>query len=105
VGQAKIENDQGRILGQRFQRDLAVGGFQDFVTLRAQSHPKQFTDRGFVVDDQDLDRCSTHAAVSTSLENAMLSAGIGSRMVSTALLRSARLAAEIVPCIASTKPR
>ena len=32
-------------------------------------------------------------------------AGTGSRMVITAPLRSLRLAAEIVPCIASTKPR
>jgi hypothetical protein len=40
VGQAEIEDDQGWVLGQRFQRDLAVGGFQDFVTLRAQSHPQ-----------------------------------------------------------------
>ena len=32
-------------------------------------------------------------------------AGIGNRMVSTAPLRSVRLVAEIVPCMASTKPR
>src|SRR3984885_11623640 len=105
IRQAEIENDQGRNLGQQFQRDLAVGGFQNFVALRTQPHPQQFSDRRLVVDDQDLDRGGVHAAVSTSLENAMLSAGMGNRMVSTAPLRSVRLAAEIVPRIASTKPR
>ena len=100
VGQAEIEDDQRGILGELLQRDLAVGGFEDFIALRAQSHPQQLSDRGFVVDDQDLDGGSVHAAVSS-----ILIRGIGSRIVMTAPLRSVRLPAEIVPCIASTKPR
>src|ERR1700681_170076 len=101
IRQPEIENDQGGILGQQFERASAVGGFQDFVALRAQSHPQQFTDRRLIVDDEDLDRSCTHAAVSSAAD----AAGIVNWMVSTAPLRSLRLAAAIVPCIASTKPR
>src|SRR5882757_10713714 len=101
IRQAEIENDQCGLLGQQFERDLAVGGFQYLVTLRAQPHSQQFADRRLIVDDQDLDRRGVHAAVSSAVD----AAGIGSRMVSTAPLRSARFAAEIVPSIASTKPR
>ena len=84
VGQAEVENDQGGILRQQLQRDLAVGGFEDLVALRAQPHPQQFADRRLIVDHQDLDRGGTHAAVSSASD----AAGIGSRMVSTAPLRS-----------------
>ena len=101
VRQAEIEDDQRRPFGQLFKRHLAVGGFKNLIALRAQSHAQQFADRRLVIDDQDLDGGRVHAAVS-SLSAA---AGTGKRMVSTAPLRSARLAAEIVPCIASTKPR
>ena len=101
VGQAEIENDERRILRQQFERDLAVGGFQDLVALGSQPHPQQFADRRLVVDDQDLDLRGAHAAVSSALD----AAGIGSRMVNTAPLRSVRLAARMVPCMASTKPR
>jgi hypothetical protein len=51
IRQAEIENDQCRLLGQQFKCDLSVGGFQDLVTLRAQPHSQQFTDRRLVVDD------------------------------------------------------
>src|SRR5260370_30021780 len=101
IRQAEIENDQCGLLGQQFERELAVRGFQNLVTLRAQPHPQQLADRRLVVDDQDLDRRGVHAAVSNTSD----AAGIGSRMVSTAPLRSVRLSAEMVPCIASTKPR
>ncbi len=101
IGKAEIENDEGRILDQQFERGLAVGGFQDLVALGAQSHPQQFADRRLIVDDKDLDRRGAHAAVSSASD----AAGIGSLMVSTAPFRSMRLVAEIVPCIASTKPR
>ena len=101
IRQAEIEDDQGRILRQQFQRDLAVGGFQDLVALGAQAHPQQLADRRLVVDDQDLDRRGVHAAVSSASD----AAGIGRRMVRMAPLRSLRLVAAIVPCIASTKPR
>src|SRR5712675_1804105 len=84
-----------------FERALAVRGFEHVVALRAQPHPQQFSDRRLVVDDQNLDWSGGHAAVSS----ASRAAGIGSRMVNTAPLRSVRLAAEIMPCIASTKPR
>ena len=54
--------------GQQFQRDLAVGGFEDFIALRAQPHPQQFADRRLVVDDQNLDRRGVHAAVSSAFD-------------------------------------
>ena len=101
IGKAEIENDQGGILGQQLKRNLAVGGLQDLVTLRGQPHPQQLADWRLIVDHQDLDRRAGHAAVSSASD----AAGIGNRMVSTAPLRSRRLAAEIVPCMASTKPR
>src|ERR1700722_16094630 len=101
VGQAEIENDEGGILRQQFERRLAVRSFQYIVTLGAQAHPQQFPYRRVIVDDKNLDRRGVHAAVSS----ASAAAGTGSLMVSTAPLRSARLPAEIVPCIASTKPR
>src|SRR5258707_2067434 len=101
IRKAEIENNQSGLLGQQFERDLAVRGFQNLVTLRAQPHPQQLADRRLVVDDKDLDRRSGHAAVSSAAE----AAGMGNRMVNTAPPRSVRLLAETVPCIASTKPR
>src|ERR1700731_2520533 len=101
VRQAKIENDQRRPLRQQFEPALAVGGFEDFVTLRAKSHPQQLADRRLIVDDKNLDRGGGHAAVSSTFD----ATGIGNLMVSTAPLRSVRFEASIVPCIASTKPR
>src|SRR5437763_12887788 len=101
IGQAKIEDDQRRAFLELLQRDLAIGGFENVVALRAQPHPQQLSDRRLVVDDQNLDRCGVHAAVSRALSVA----GTGSRIDIIAPLRSARLAAEIVPCMASTKPR
>ena len=101
IRQAEIENDQCRVLREQFQRQLAVGGFEDLIALRAKPHPQQLADRRFIVDDHDFYRRGVHAAVSSALE----AAGIGRRMVSTAPLRSARFAAKILPCIASTNPR
>src|SRR3979411_717904 len=101
IRQAEIENDECGLLDQQFERDLAVGGFQDLVTLGAQTHPQQLANRRLIVDDEDLDRRGAHAAVSS----AAAAAGIGNLIVNTAPLRSERFAAEIVPCIAPTKPR
>src|SRR6266849_5873095 len=64
--------------------------FSGLITAARQHH-----DRNAVVAPAD------HAAVSSASD----AAGIGSLMVSTAPFRSMRLVAEIVPCIASTKPR
>src|ERR1700716_2224506 len=101
IRQAEIENDECGLLDQQFERDLAVGGFQDLVTLGAQTHPQQLADRRLILEDEDLYPRGAPAAVSS----AAAAAGIGNLMVNTAPLRSARFAAEIVPCIASTKPR
>jgi hypothetical protein len=57
------------------------------VTLRAQPHPWQLSDRRLIVDDEDLDRDRVHAAVPRALTAAM----IGRLIVSTAPLRSARI--------------
>jgi hypothetical protein len=73
IRQAEIEDDQRRILRQQLQRGLAVRRLQNFIALRTLSHPQQFTDRRFVVDNQDLDRRRTHAAVSSG----RAAAGIG----------------------------
>src|SRR6185312_17009251 len=86
---------------QQLQRRLSVRRFQDLIALRGETHPQQFADRWLVVDDEYLDRRRAHAAVS----RAFICAGIGRRMVSTAPRRSLRLAANILPCIASMKPR
>ena len=101
VGQAEIENDQIGLLLEQLERGLAVGRFEDFIALRAQAHAQQLADRRLVVDDQDPERGGAHAAVSSR----SAFAGIGSLIVNTAPVRSVRLAAVIVPCMASTKPR
>ena len=101
VGQAEIENDQIRRLAQQLERGLAVRRFEDLIAVRAQAHAQQFADRRLVIDDQDTERGGAHAAASRRCNWS----GIGSVMVNTAPLRSGRLAAVIVPCMASTKPR
>src|SRR5262249_30179457 len=101
VGQAKIEDDEVGLLREQRQRGLAVRRIEDLVTLRAQPHAQQLADRRLVVDHQHLDWSGAHAAVSSTLT----SAGAGRRIENTAPRRSTRLAASIVPCIASTKPR
>src|SRR5436305_2071937 len=88
------------MLRQLLQRHPAARRLDHLIALRAQSGPQQFADRRLVVDDEDLDG-SGHAALSS----APASAGTGRRMVSTAPLRSPRLAAAMVPCMASTNPR
>ena len=90
IRQAKIENDQIGLLGQQFQRGLAVRCIEDLIALRAEPHPQQLADRRLVIDDKNLERGGAHAAVSSASD----ASGIGSRMVSTAPLRSERLAAD-----------
>ena len=102
VGKSEIENDQVGIAGQELERGLAVRRLQDLVTLRAQTHPQELADRRLVVDHQHLERSGAHAAVSRRLAPAPESAAL---MVNTAPVRSVRLAAVIVPFMASTKPR
>src|SRR5262249_52860071 len=101
IGEPEIENNQIRIAPQQIKGRLAVRCFQDFITLRAQSHSQQLADRWLVIDDEDFKRGSAHAAVS----NCSPAGGIGSLIANTAPLRSLRFAALIVPCMASMKPR
>src|SRR4029077_8830200 len=80
---------------------LAVRRLDDLIALRGEAHAQQFADWWLVIDDQYADRSGAHAAAS----NFCRSRGIGRLMVKAAPLRSVRLAAAIVPCMASTKPR
>ena len=68
---------------------LPFGRVENLVALRGKAHAQQLADRRLVVDDQDLQRRGAHAAVSSFFA----AAGIGSRMVNTAPLRSVRFAA------------
>src|SRR4029450_14073924 len=86
---------------QQCERGLAARRFQDFVALRAQPHSQQLADRRLVVDHEALERGSAHAAVS----NCAARYGTGSLITKAAPVRSVRLAALMVPCMASTKPR
>ena len=101
VGQAEIENDQVGRLVEQIERRLAVRRLDDLITLRGEAHAQQLADRWLVIDHQYADRSGTHAAAS----NFCRPRGIGRLMVKAAPLRSVRLAAAMVPCMASTKPR
>jgi hypothetical protein len=102
IGQAQIENDQIRpVLAQEFECHFAAGCFHDLVAVRRKPHAQQFTNRRFVIDNENPQRCGAHAAASSRCG----SLAIGSLMVKTAPRRSERLAATMVPFIASTKPR
>src|SRR5437764_9567328 len=72
IGQTEIENDQRQAFLELLQRDLAIGGFENVIALRAQPHPQQFSDRRLVIDDQNLDGGSIHAAVSSSRTSALI---------------------------------
>ena len=100
-GKPRSENDNVRMVLQQHECRLAVRCFDHLVALRGQPHPKQLADGRFIVNNEDLERCGGHAAVSKRRG----SSGIGRQIVNTAPLRSGRLAATIVPCMASTKPR
>src|SRR5262249_45965422 len=101
VRQAEIEDDQVRLLPDQLERDLAARGIEDVVALGGEDEAQELADARLVVAHQHLERGCAAAAVS-SLGAA---AGLGNRAVNTAPLRSARLAAAMVPCSASTKPR
>src|SRR5437879_2134220 len=101
VGKTEVQNDQRRVLLQKLQGNLAIGSFNDVITLCAQTHPQQFADRWLIVDHHYLERCGVHAAVS----NILTPMGIGNLIDIAAPLRSVRFAAEIVPCMASMNPR
>src|SRR5258707_672587 len=101
VRQSEIENNQIRLLRQQLQGRLAVGSLQNFIALGGQPHAQELADRSLIIDNQNLGRSSIHAAVSSRWDGA----GTGSLIVNTAPVRSVRFAAEIVPCMASMKPR
>ena len=101
IGEAKIEDDEIWFLGQQLERRLAIGRVQHIIALGREPHPQELADRRLVVDHQDFDPSGTHSVVSTNSP----CAGTGSLIVKTAPVRSARLAAPIVPSIASTNPR
>src|SRR5262249_26004445 len=101
VGEPEVENDEARLARQQLQRHLAVERLDHLVAVGAQSHAQELADGRLVVDDQDAQRGGAQAAVSRRA----VCTGTGSRMVKTAPVRSVRLAAVMVPCIASTKPR
>ena len=73
--------------GEQLQRGLAVRRLEDLVALRAEAHAQQLADRRLVVDHQDFERSSGHAAVSS----VPVVPGSGSVIVKTAPARSVRL--------------
>src|SRR5262249_41846486 len=101
IGQTEIKDDQVGPLAEQIECSLAVRRLDNLITLRGQAHAQELADRRLVVDHQDADRSGTHAAAS----NLCRPRGIGRLMVKAAPLRSVRLAAAMVPCMASTKPR
>ena len=90
-----------RLLAHVIEGSPAVRCFDHAIALGTQSHPQQLSDRRLVVDDEHAERGRVHAAVSSR----SAPTGTDRRMVNTAPGRSLRLAAVIVPCIASMKPR
>src|SRR5215469_5080850 len=103
VGQAKIENDQirRRLLAQEFKGHFATGCFHDLIAVCRKPDAQQLTNWRLVVDDKNPEGRGAHAAASSRSG----SLAIGNLMVKTAPRRSDRLAARMVPFIASTKPR
>ena len=75
VGQAEIEDDEIGLVLEQLQRGLAVGRVENVVALGGEPHAQQLADRRLVVDDQDLERCGAHAAVSSCLAPPPGSAG------------------------------
>ena len=82
VRQAEIEDDEVGLLGEQFERDLAVRRFEHLVALGAKPHAQQLADGRLVVDDQNLQGSGAHAAV-TRFRSA---AGTGRLIVNTAPL-------------------
>src|SRR5690348_13326549 len=99
IGKTEVEDNQVWFLAQESKRGLAGRRLKNFVALCGQAHFQELTDWRFVIDDQNLWRRGGHAAVSNFCD----SVGIGSLIVNTAPVRSVRLPATIVPCMASTK--
>jgi len=99
---AKVVGEAGLLHNKR-----ATTHWYSVKELRSKHPTMQYVkDRRFVVDDQDGDGLVGHAASSVrGVPSAGKSAGTGMRMVKIAPARSVRLAAAIVPPIASMKPR
>src|SRR5262249_37606428 len=85
----------------QLERGLAVRRLEDLVALGGEAHAQELADGRLIVDHQHLDRGGAHAAVSSGLA----SAATGSRMGNTAPPRPVRVAAVMVPGIASMNPR
>src|SRR5690606_34560887 len=101
VRQAKIEDDEARLLAQKFEPHLAVGCIENVVVLRGEPCSQEFADRRVIIDYKNLEGLGSHAAVSTC----PAPDGTGSLIVNTAPFLSSRFAATMVPFIASMKPR
>ncbi len=103
VREAEVEDDEirGRIGENDRLRLAAIGGLDHLVALRGKARPQEPADRRLIVDDEDADRGCAHATSSSCDAGA----DDGSAMVKTAPVPPERLAAVIVPPMASTKPR
>ena len=101
VGEAEVEDHEIRLVGHELEGGLGVRGIHGLIALGLEPHAQQFADRRLVVDHKNLEGRCAHAAVSSRAAGL----GTGSAMVNTAPGRSARLAAVIVPPMASMKPR
>ena len=101
IGQAEVEDDQvGRRIGDQPQRLVAGGGVQHLVARRFERRLEETHDLRLVVDDQDA-RAGHDAALAISRAS---TAGIEMTMRAPRRL-TAGLSAQILPPIASTRPR
>lgn len=105
IGQAEVEDDDfGLLRLDRRQSVLAVRRIEHLEAVGAEACAQHAPDRRFVVDHQYGCFVGPAHAAGSGVARAAL-ADIGSSTVKIAPDRSGRLAAVIVPPIASTKPR
>ena len=101
IRQAEVENDEVGLLREVLERRLAARSIEHLVSLRAKPHAEELADGRLVIDHEDTDGWSAHAASS----NVSASVVTGRVMVNTAPGRSDRFPAAMVPPMASMKPR
>src|SRR5690606_40924678 len=64
VRQAKIEDDEARLLAQKFEPHLAVGCIENVVALRGEPCSQEFADRRVIIDRKSTRLNSSHVKIS-----------------------------------------
>ena len=105
VRQTKIEHhDIGPFAPHGIQRLLAILRLKHHVALAAKAGAQKAQYRRLIIDNEHPEWASAFGHRMASSSRPVLT-GTGSMMVNTAPVRSVRLAAVMVPCNASMKPR